>query len=128
MVMDISRFEFTSSPVATSQDVIVAVVGPKLSTREELFGSIAKQLGFPSYFGMNWDALEECLRDLSWVEARKVVIWHDALPEALGEDELRIYLQVLSSCAKHWTPNKSHELTVIFPASMKMRILNLQEH
>ncbi|MFB4197780.1 barstar family protein [Streptomyces carpaticus] len=31
-----------------------------------LLRSCAEQLGFPDGFGHNWDALDDCLRDLSW--------------------------------------------------------------
>ena len=33
-------------------------------TREELLGLFAKSWNFPSYFGNNWDAFEEVVRDL----------------------------------------------------------------
>ena len=34
----------------------------------------AKALQFPSYFGSNWDAFEDCLTDLSWFEAGGYVL------------------------------------------------------
>jgi hypothetical protein len=30
----------------------------------ELFAGLASALDFPDYFGRNWDAVEECLRDV----------------------------------------------------------------
>jgi len=40
----------------------------------DLLSSLAAELRFPSYYGVNWDALDECLRDLSWLPARGYVI------------------------------------------------------
>ena len=34
--------------------------------KEGLLGRLAQALGFPEWFGGNWDALEDCLCDLSW--------------------------------------------------------------
>ncbi len=31
-----------------------------------LLAGLAAGLAFPEYFGNNWDAVDECLRDLSW--------------------------------------------------------------
>src|SRR5690625_5058438 len=38
------------------------------SDKAELLASIAQALEFPDYFGHNWDALGDCLTDLSWLE------------------------------------------------------------
>jgi len=32
---------------------------------------------FPEYFGDNWDAFEDCLTDLSWVDADGYLILYD---------------------------------------------------
>lgn len=39
-----------------------------------LLAKIAFAMKFPDYFGMNWDALSDCLRDLSWLDPKGVVV------------------------------------------------------
>lgn len=38
------------------------------------FDAISKVMKFPSYFGRNWDALDECLTDMQWEPARGHVL------------------------------------------------------
>jgi len=38
--------------------------GESVRTRDDLLRGIADAMQFPDYFGMNWDALIDCLRDL----------------------------------------------------------------
>jgi RNAse (barnase) inhibitor barstar len=46
----------------------------EISTKEQLLASIAETMGFPDYFGLNWDALDECLRDMEWSPAKGYVL------------------------------------------------------
>jgi len=39
--------------------------GKPIRTREDLLRGIADAMQFPDYFGMNWDAVIDCLRDLA---------------------------------------------------------------
>jgi len=39
--------------------------GKPIRTREDLLRGIADAMEFPDYFGMNWDAVIDCLRDLA---------------------------------------------------------------
>ena len=34
-----------------------------VTSREELHALLADAFGFPDYYGMNWDAFDECIRD-----------------------------------------------------------------
>lgn len=92
----------------TGTDAILdAVRGSKLSVvsislkgdKPAILRSIARALGFPQWFGGNWDALEDCLTDLSWREADgHVLLFDDASPS----DDLGILVDVLASSAEFW--------------------------
>jgi Barstar (barnase inhibitor) len=38
--------------------------GETVRTERDLLGALARAMRFPAYFGMNWDAADECLRGL----------------------------------------------------------------
>ena len=67
--------------------------------KEALLKSIAQSLGFPAWFGGNWDALEDCLSDLSWREADGHVLLFEG---AAAGDDLGILIDVLASSAQFW--------------------------
>jgi hypothetical protein len=67
--------------------------------KEEMLASIARSLGFPEWFGGNWDALEDCLTDLSWRDGANHVILFKG---AVDSDDLGVLLDVLSSAAEFW--------------------------
>ena len=69
--------------------------------KQNLFEAFATALAFPEWFGRNWDALEDCLGDLSWRPAEGHVLMvqnHHRLPK----DELGVLLDVLASSAEYW--------------------------
>lgn len=59
---------------------------------------IARALGFPEWFGDNWDALEDSLGDLSWREAEGHVLLFSGYP---GEKR-GLLIDVLRSSADYW--------------------------
>lgn len=42
------------------------VRGSRSATVPEFFNELSAALQFPLYFGHNWDAMDECLADMSW--------------------------------------------------------------
>jgi hypothetical protein len=64
-----------------------------------LFERMAKALDFPDWFGGNWDALEDCLGDLSWRAGGGHLLLFESFPRG---DELGVLLDVLRSSAEYW--------------------------
>ena len=69
--------------------------------KDALLARLAEALGFPDWFGSNWDALEDCLADLSWRPGEG----HVLLLESHGElslDDLGVLIDILSASAEYW--------------------------
>ena len=90
-----------------------------ITDKKDLLRQIAADLKFPDYFGFNWDALDECLADLSWLKAREVYIWHEDIPLSDQPAEARRYIQVLLG-ALH-APG-SAQLRISFPETVKAEL------
>ena len=56
--------------------------------KRDLLDRFAAALRFPSWFGYNWDAMHDCLTDLSWLPASayRVVLSHPALLRVTHHD------------------------------------------
>lgn len=67
--------------------------------KTRLLKNIAAALGFPDWFGHNWDALEDCLTDLSWREAPGYVLLFE---KPQPGDDLGVLIDILRSAAEFW--------------------------
>jgi barstar (barnase inhibitor) len=77
----------------------IAVARIAFAPKEGLLQNIARALDFPDWFGGNWDALEDCLTDLSWRDADGFVLLFSG---AKPGDELGVLIDVLRTAAEHW--------------------------
>lgn len=80
---------------AANLPLVVACPGG-VRGKPALLAALAKALRFPDCFGHNWDALDECLRDLSWLSVEHVHLDHPEWP-ALDTKEEATYLDILGS-------------------------------
>lgn len=114
MSQSLPEFQFLSpGEWGVKSDVLVVHVPEGVGSRVELFEAYAKLLGFPDYFGENWDAFDECLRDLSWIHSSEIVIVHSDIP-GLSSDDLNVYLRVLLDAMRHHSEAKRLLLVVAF--------------
>ncbi len=58
---------FTSEAPDLDGFEVLVIEGDSIESKEEFLDTVAEGFGFPDWFGRNWDALEECLRDLEAV-------------------------------------------------------------
>ncbi|MBN1691257.1 MAG: barstar family protein [Dehalococcoidia bacterium] len=68
----------------------------------------AAALGFPSYFGMNWDAFSDCLTDMSWRPAAGYVILlknHRSFA-VKNPSEAQTAERIFDSSAQYWKQKK----------------------
>ena len=111
-----NEFRF-ARPLESPKDKGLTVTVPKgLQVRQELLSHLATSLQFPDYFGYNWDALEECLADLSWLDAKEVTIQHCDLPLKSGTRDQGTYVGILNRLV---TEHNDVRLEVVFPPEAK---------
>ncbi|WP_338640930.1 barstar family protein [Burkholderia pyrrocinia] len=116
------NFTFTQSLMNfAAGDAFSAKVSGDIRTAPQLFEVLYRELNLPGYFGFNWNALFDCLRDFHWVDEQRVVIIHEELPD-LVFSEMKIYLEVLRDAVLDWKPGESHLLQVVFDERDRSKI------
>lgn len=74
--------------------------GRRCPDKDSLLEAIGHALHFPDYYGMNWDALEECLFDLSWWTGPVIVLIEHA--DTLDWDALATLVDIWTEAADAW--------------------------
>ncbi|HQR04991.1 MAG: barstar family protein [Proteobacteria bacterium] len=72
--------------------------------KAEMLGTIARVMAFPAWFGINYDALLDCLADLHWcpAEGYLVLLDHcDGIHGLAGED-FATSLDIFAEAARIW--------------------------
>lgn len=83
--------------------------------KKAFLNAIASELGFPDYFGHNWDAFHECLTDLEQASgAGLVVVLRKASGFARAEpDEFATAVDALRDAADFWKTGGGMLLAVL---------------
>jgi RNAse (barnase) inhibitor barstar len=77
-------------------------------TRDEVLARFAAALRFPDWFGGNWDALADCLGDLSWwpADGYLLLLDHAGAWRATEPAEFATLLEVLNEAALGWSAQR----------------------
>ena len=105
-------------------DARVVRIPAGLLHKRDLLTILARGLAFPGYFGWNWDALEECLSNLTWIKhPRRIVLIHEGLPFQPDWNNRATYLSIVKAAVANREPNQPHELIAVFPARCRDEVL-----
>jgi RNAse (barnase) inhibitor barstar len=78
------------------------------SGKDEVLERFAAALRFPDWFGGNWDALADCLGDLSWwpAEGYLLLLDHAGAWRVSEPHEFATLLEILNEAAMSWSAQR----------------------
>ncbi|MFF2078302.1 barstar family protein [Kitasatospora sp. NPDC058162] len=99
---DARRSSFLLPPSGTSY--VAWLDGAEMGNEQGLFEQMSVRLRFPVYFGWNWNALSDCLRDLKWVPADHylIIIERSALMLQECAEDRETLLGILNTAGRRW--------------------------
>lgn len=125
MIKKLTPFEFVDGVVSyDTSEVFCVRVDPGIAVTSELLKALYYLLWFPGYFGFNWNALYDCLRDLEWIPMKRVAVIHGVLPN-IPDADLKIYLEILRDSIVELKANNRTNLEIVFPESARERVERL---
>lgn len=121
--MPSNPFDFGRSGLPASPHESFWIEIPKgIRSKDELLVVLARAGHFPDYFGYNWDALLDCLRDFRWISNRRIVIKHSDLPLLDCPADCKTYLEVLRDAVSDWGQAVSRTDGTLAPAEHELRV------
>ncbi len=127
------QFDTPDLDALRTRGYVYRVDATKIFDQDDVYVSFGKGLQAPNgYFGTNWDAFNDCLLDLHWIQQFNVFIVHDDLPK-LSPADLAIYVDILCGCVERWGDKTitdtiisswyvPHDLHVYFPRKLEKTI------
>ena len=78
--------------------------GRRINSKQSFLDVVGEAFTFPAYYGRNWDAFEEMINDLSWIEARGVGLLYDYVYRFAEEQpkEWQVALSILQGACARW--------------------------
>ncbi|MFC7532350.1 barstar family protein [Actinoplanes sp. GCM10030250] len=89
---------------AAGRMVVARLDGARMFDADHALYEFSDALLFPDYFGWNWDALSDCLRDLNWLSAEGHLLLVEDASQLLSSStpDRRTLFQILSRAARYW--------------------------
>ena len=121
-----SRVDAIEDALQGSKLSLARVALQDVTGKSALLRRIAARLGFPAWFGENWDALEDCLTDLSSLEGEGYVVVFEGF-QFLPADELGVLIDVVISAGEFWADRGKPFFGVFIDPQRTLMLADLHE-
>jgi RNAse (barnase) inhibitor barstar len=80
------------------------IPGDRINNKGDLLRHISDILSFPDYFGLNWDALVDCLRGMDWTSSECHIIVFSSADRFLKNypSDFWTFLDIITNRSKEW--------------------------
>jgi RNAse (barnase) inhibitor barstar len=95
--------------------------GTQITNKLEFLQACASVMDFPSYFGSNWDAFEECVTDPGIVSSKRSILLYNQ-PEFFAQNDPSQWstaVQILQTAVDYWS-EKNTLLYVLFKTNSSL--------
>jgi RNAse (barnase) inhibitor barstar len=91
------------------------IEGKNIMGKDQLMNHVATALRLPKTFGHNWDALEESLVDLEWVDDDGYVIYYDHIDGLLEThpDQFETLVEIFRDAVASWKEDGSAMIVLL---------------
>lgn len=85
--------------------------GQEMPDAVSAFQHFSEVLKFPEYFGWNWNAFYDCVRDLNWISADKRILIIESAESSLSRDDdgRKKFFGCLWRAGQRWSYTKRPE-------------------
>jgi hypothetical protein len=96
---------------ASGSVYVVRLDGQGMPDEMSVFQQFCESLKFPEYFGWNWNAFYDCLRDLQWLSSDRHIVIIESAESVLSEDGVarEEFFRALWRAGQRWSYVKRPE-------------------
>lgn len=93
-----------------SDDRVIVLEGEQCKSVASLLKEFNEKFFFPDYFGFNFDALDECLNDLEWLEAEMYLVFIRDIDLVLSEDPeaFNDFIKIMEITVNEWNQGRQY--------------------
>jgi RNAse (barnase) inhibitor barstar len=98
------NIEWLSSQAKEHGWKLFQIEGKAIKNKADFLQACAREINFPSYFGYNWDAFEECIRDLDRASINRFILLYE-YPEEFAQHDASEWLtafDILQEAVDYW--------------------------
>lgn len=113
-VENISNYDRIRADYAGKRYNVVEIDFKIVKTKSDILDLFSNQLQFPSYFGQNWDAFWDCIKDLEWLKEKNTTVLIKNSDIVKDEQSYSTLMDILRDATPYWKEYGVDFVTVIF--------------